>query len=82
MDEVRARLLKCFRIVFPQLSDGEAATVSQHAFPAWDSVAAITLVNVVEEEFEIEMDLDAIGDLDSFDKVLGYVEGILQIRRS
>lgn len=75
MNDPRTRLLKCFRIVFPQLSASEAAAVSQDAFPEWDSVATITLANVIEEEFEIEMDLDALVDLDSFDKVAGYVEG-------
>jgi acyl carrier protein len=78
MDEVKTRLLKCFRIVFPGLPEHKATTVSQATFSPWDSIAAINLANVVEEEFGIEMDLDALGDLDSFDKVLGYVEGRFQ----
>jgi len=79
MDDVRARLLKCFRIVFPQLPESEAATASQAAFAAWDSVAAITLANVIEEEFGIEMDLEVLGDLDSFEKIREYVESKLRV---
>lgn len=78
MDDVKERLVKCFQIVFPGLSEPDAASVSQAGYAAWDSVAAITLANVVEEEFAIEMDLEAIGDLDSFGKVQHYVEGKLQ----
>jgi acyl carrier protein len=40
---------------------------------AWDSVAAITLVSVIEEEFGILMDLDRLADLDSFEQVLDFV---------
>ena len=78
MDDVKERLVKCFQIVFPGLSGQEATSVSQAGYAAWDSVAAITLANVVEEEFGIEMDLEVIGDLDSFGKVLDYLEGKLQ----
>jgi acyl carrier protein len=78
MDDVKTRLLKCFLIVFPDLSEAQASVLSQATDPAWDSVAAITLANVIEEEFGVEMDLEALGDLDSFEKVLGYVVGKLQ----
>jgi acyl carrier protein len=36
-------------------------------------VAAITLVNVIEEEFGIEMDFDQLADLDSFRRVRDYL---------
>ena len=41
--------------------------------PEWDSVAAITMMNVIEEEFGIEMDLEAVGELDSFEKIHSYI---------
>jgi acyl carrier protein len=41
--------------------------------PDWDPIAAITLVNVLEEEFQIQMDFEALGDLTSFDLILDYV---------
>ena len=74
MDDVRRRVLKCFQIVFPSLSEEHARHASQANLPEWDSVAAITLVNVIEDEFGFEMDLDAISDLESFDKVADHVE--------
>jgi acyl carrier protein len=76
-EDIGTRLAKCFQIVFPDLPGSEVASMSQAGYAAWDSVAAITLANVIEEEFEIEMDLDALADLDSFPKILTYVEGKL-----
>ena len=73
MDDVTPKLIECFQIVFPDLSEQKIPNASQHTVPDWDSVAAITLVNVIEEQFAIEMDLDDIADLDSFEKVRKYL---------
>jgi len=75
MDEVVTRLENCFRVVFPQLPAAEILAASQHSVAAWDSLAAITLVSVIEEEFGIEMDLDAIAEFDSFPRIRNYVHG-------
>jgi acyl carrier protein len=74
MDDVRARVQECFQLVFPDVPEGEIASASQATVAAWDSVAAITLVNVLEEQFEIELDLDDVADLDSFEKVCAYMQ--------
>jgi acyl carrier protein len=74
-EQHRDRLIGCFQTVFPSMEPAEIAAASQATVPEWDSVAAITLVNVIDEEFGIEMDLDQIADLDSFDKVLVYLQG-------
>ena len=78
MDDVKARLVRCFQTVFPNLSEEAALHASQSTVSEWDSVAAITLVNVLEDEFGFEMDLDALADLDSFAKVHEYIESKLQ----
>ena len=74
MDDVRAKLVECFQIVFPDLKEKDIPAASQETIAEWDSVAAITLVNVIEEQFGIEMDLDQIAELDSFEKVRAYLE--------
>ncbi len=78
MDEIRPKLIECFQTVFPTLSVAEIPNVSQSSWALWDSVAAITLVNVVEEEFGIEMDLEQVGDLDSFARIHEYLEKAMQ----
>jgi acyl carrier protein len=68
------RLIRCFETVFPELSESEILNSSQESVQAWDSVATITLLNVIEDEFHIELDLDDIADLTTFDRVLKYIE--------
>jgi acyl carrier protein len=74
MDDVKPKLVECFQIVFPDMKEQAIPIASQETVAEWDSVAAITLVNVIEEQFGIEMDLDHVADLDSFDKVLAYLQ--------
>jgi acyl carrier protein len=74
MDDVKPKLVECFQIVFPELSEKQIPAASQETVAEWDSVAAITLVNVIEEQFGIEMDLDQVAELDSFEKVRAYLE--------
>jgi acyl carrier protein len=74
MDNASNRLVKCFHTVFPGLRDEQIVAASQDTLAAWDSSSAVFLVDVIQEEFGIEMDLDAVPDLDSFDKILRYLK--------
>jgi acyl carrier protein len=73
MDDLKTRLMGCFKMVFPDLSDSAILVASQDSVAGWDSIAAITLLNLLEEEFGIEADLDALADLNSFEAVYQYV---------
>lgn len=73
MAETKARLAQCFVTVFPELTPENAHTASIEKMESWDSIAAITLVNVVEEEFGIQMDFEALERLTSFDRVLEHL---------
>ena len=73
MDETRARLIKCFETVFPDMPAEEIPNATQSSVAGWDSIAAITLINVIEEEFQITLDLEMAGELDSFSKILEYL---------
>ena len=80
MDESKERLALCFQVVFPSLkTDVDIFAATRETVPEWDSVAAITLVNVLEEEFQIEMDFEVLGELTSFDLILDYLKGVKQI---
>ena len=78
MDEVKSRLVNCFQTVFPSLPESEIPNAAQESLAEWDSIAAITLVNVIEDEFQIQMDLDELADLDSFSRILDYLEKVQQ----
>lgn len=78
MDDVKKRLTGCFQIVFPDIPEAQIPLLSQANTSAWDSVAAITLLNVLEEEFAVEMDLDQVADLNSFERVYAHLQERLQ----
>ena len=69
-------MAECFRVVFPTLNDAEIFAATQATVAEWDSVAAIMLVNVLEEEFQIVIDFELLGDLSSFDLILDYVKSV------
>lgn len=56
MEDVKERLIKCFSAVFPELSPHEIVmTASPSTTGAGDSLTAVTLLAIVEEEFGIEL---------------------------
>lgn len=77
MDNIEQRLEKIFATVFPDLPAGKLTSATQETVENWDSVAAITLMNLIEEEFEIQMDFDDVAELTSFPKILDYLKGRL-----
>ena len=74
MDNIRQRLFTCFHLVFPDIAQAEIYTASQANVREWDSVATITLVNIIEEEFAIQLDLDQFADLDSFEAIEKHLQ--------
>jgi acyl carrier protein len=73
MDDYRARLVKCFAAVFPDLPAGEIGAATPERVAAWDSIANVTLLAVVEEEFGIAIDPEDLERLTSFEALLDYL---------
>ena len=74
MDHLEERLKRIFVTIFPHLSPNKIETADVETVETWDSVAAITLINLLEEEFGIEIDLDRASELRSFSEILGYLK--------
>lgn len=74
MDELQARLMKCFRAVFQTLGDDEIVHARPDTVPGWDSVAGVTLFAAIEEEVGIEIDVQDLVDLVSFQAILAYLQ--------
>jgi acyl carrier protein len=72
--QVTDRLRDCFREVFPDLPDEQIETADRAEMAEWDSLATLTLLAVIEEEFGLQLDDDAIAKLTSFSAVRGVVE--------
>jgi acyl carrier protein len=73
MDAIATRLSNCFETVFPSLPAKEIPAATQQTVATWDSTAAIMLVNVIEDEFGIQVDFDRLGELDSFERICQYL---------
>ena len=56
MNEQAQRLVRCFAAVFPDLDEEELDRAAVSSVGAWDSLATVTLISVVEEEFEVVVD--------------------------
>ena len=74
MDETRTRLLRCFAAVFPGSSETELAGASLGDVEGWDSVATITLLSLVEEEFGVEFEPQDLERQTSFSKIVEHLK--------
>ena len=73
MDE--SALRRCFAAVFPDLPEDEIERAEVGRVAAWDSLAALTLAAVLEEEFELEIDELELPELRSYAAVREYLQG-------
>jgi acyl carrier protein len=75
MDNLRERLVVCFTAVFPGLSALDAPTASIDTIPAWDSSHHFILMQVIEEQFAIQIPEAVVGEIDSFAGFENYLKG-------
>lgn len=73
MDDLQARLIKCFAAVFPELSEDQIRAATQKTVAGWDSVASVTLIALIEEEFGLEVAPEDLEHHLSFDSAFGYL---------
>jgi acyl carrier protein len=55
MTDTQERLAKCFKSLLPNLVLTEMAAVELESLEGWDSVATVTLLVLIEEEFGIDL---------------------------
>lgn len=67
------RLIVCFAAVFPELGEADIRGATQETVEKWDSLAALTLMNVVIEEFGVAIDLEEVAELSSFGAYRDYL---------
>lgn len=73
-NEIETNLLHCFAAVFPSLPVEAIPSASLHSTPEWDSLASVTLLAVLQQEFQIELPITELGQMMSFSKVLACIE--------
>jgi len=73
MSDENGRLLRCFAAVFPTLTLEEIPGTSVESVGVWDSLAAVTLAAVIQDEFNVEIDPSDLPELTSFEAFQIYL---------
>ena len=60
------RVTECFKAVFPDLSDEQIHLLERSEQSGWDSLATISLISVLEEEFACHLEDSDVEHLDDF----------------
>lgn len=74
MPEIDARLVRCFASVLPLTSDEEIRASNVTSLFDLDSLAGVTLVTLIEEEFGISLELSDILELGSFGAISQFLK--------
>lgn len=73
MDQLTASLLRCFEAAFPDIPPSDALSLQAADCPAWDSVAMVVLVNLVQDELGVEIPPEDVAKLLSFASFREYL---------
>jgi acyl carrier protein len=73
MSEQENRLLRCFALVFTGLTTEEIRATGAQSKGIWDSLSAVTLAAVVQEEFCVDIAPEILPHLDSFEAFHAYL---------
>lgn len=74
MNDTQEKVARCFSNVFPDLPQGEIPRASTTSLAAWDSVAHVTLLSAIAEEFGRDFELEDFEELVSFELIVAYLE--------
>ena len=74
MNDIKERVARCFVNVFPDLPPAELERASTTSLASWDSVAQVTLLSSLEEEFGVTFEMDDFDGLVSYPLIVDYLE--------
>jgi len=71
--ESQDRLVRCFSSVFPTLSEAEIRASDVVPLFDIDSLAGVTLVTLIDQEFGVNVDLPDLLELGSFEAISQFL---------
>lgn len=80
MTDLCSQLDECFASVFPKLASEELRCLTSRTSEAWDSMATITLIGLIEEHFNVEIPPEDVPNLLSYSEILNYLSLMQQPR--
>lgn len=66
MNNIEERVTRCFANVFPDLRADEIPRASTASLASWNSIAHITLLSSIEEEFGLQFEMEDFEELVSY----------------
>jgi acyl carrier protein len=74
VSNIEQRLYDCAELVAPEVDATLFRSSEFSNIEGWDSLKTVTLVTVVEEEFEIEVPFERLADITSCRSLLSILE--------
>ena len=74
MSNINQRVAACFANIFPDLRPEEIPLASAATLATWDSVAQVTLLASIAEEFGIELEMSDFDELVSYALIVEFLE--------
>lgn len=74
MSELDVRLSTLFRAVFTGLNEQKVREATRDSVAKWDSIAAVTLLTLMEEEFGEQFDLEEAAEWTSYAQIRDMLE--------
>jgi acyl carrier protein len=68
------RLKHCFSLTFPATTTTQIETDRIDEMPGWDSLRGVTLLAMLDEEFGLQMDIEELLALGSYDRIRERLE--------
>lgn len=69
VEAVDAAVEDCVRTVFPQLSDDELRAATRQGLEAWDSLATLSLITLIEETWDVMLTDDEVAQFSSVEQI-------------
>jgi acyl carrier protein len=79
MNDTASRLSQCLSAYFTGLTLEEIPRASMATVGEWDSMASVTLIAVVAEEFGIEIASEDYERFVSYELILDYLENVKRV---
>ncbi|HEY1792330.1 MAG TPA: acyl carrier protein [Opitutaceae bacterium] len=73
MNTLQGRLEDCFALALPGVHREQARSASMETVAAWDSLATINILALVEEEFRIKVPDEDLVNFKSFGLIAAYL---------
>jgi len=67
------KLESCFAQVFPNLERGQIPSATSEGVKEWDSIAQVTLLSLIGETFDLELDFEEFEGATSFASILELI---------